>query len=243
MSAEGWIASVTGVIIAIGTVILVVYTPFGRAAWRAGGSLVTFLRLRQEPLWHRSGSWLHAHRTRVIEALILLAVWSLASLPLFRLLAAPPLWSWIAVAVASVASVFAVVLAYRSKPAIQAVASPTAVPVTNSPTAWPYEGLDSDSARRLDLLRQAYGLAAAMLKYIPDSADGLVPWGDVRQFNELIHRLDLEGVDLETFAIDASWAFEIDGVGTSERFVNSPRVARQLAGLVAYARDVGLGGR
>jgi hypothetical protein len=40
MSVEGWIASVTGVVIAVGTAILVFYTPFGPIV---GGGAAAFV--------------------------------------------------------------------------------------------------------------------------------------------------------------------------------------------------------
>jgi hypothetical protein len=232
MSVEGWIASVTGVIIAVGTAILVVYTPFGPAARRTGAALGAFLWVRLGQVWRRLSSGLRSDTTWIVVTLILLAVWSLASPSLFGVVAARPLWSWTARVVAGAASALAFVLAYRSQPAMPVVG----LPIPPRPADLESDALETAS-RRLDLLRQVYALSAAMLKHVPDSP-GLVAWDDVQHFNGLIYRLLADGLDLKAFEIPFTWTFQPGG--TSERFIDGPRVARQLEGLITYARAAGV---
>jgi hypothetical protein len=233
MSVEGWIASVTGIFIAVGTGILVVYTPFGPAVRRAGSALVEFLRPRLGQVRHRLASGLRGHRTGIIVTSILVAAWSLALPALFGAVAAHPLWAWTARAIAGAASVLACVLAFKSQ------AGSPVVDLQMAPQTLAVESNAQELAnRRLDLLRQAFAAAAAMLKYIPTEPKGRVSWDDVQQFNQLIYQLLAVNADVKAFEISFAWTFEIMGSG---RQVDAYRVARQLEGLITYARSTGVG--
>ena len=233
MSWGEWIASITGIVIAIGTVILVVYTPVGPAVRERTVAIAAVVRVRLVQAAQLGAFWRRSHPTFVAVTLILIAVWSLAVPSLIGIVPARHIWSWTAGAVAALASALALVLAYRSQSSIPLVGPPIAPKPTGTESA----ALQAAS-RRVDLLRQAYALAAAMLKYVPDSP-GLVPWNGVQQFNGLIYRLLGEGVDLNAFEISYTWTFEVEG-GT-DRYVEGSRVARQLEGLITYARAAGVG--
>jgi hypothetical protein len=95
MSVEGWIASVTGVVIAVGTAILVFYTPFGPSVRRSSVAAIAVVRAWLRPLANGLSSRLHSRWAWGVAAmLIVLSVWSLALPSLFPMVGASSLWTW-----------------------------------------------------------------------------------------------------------------------------------------------------
>lgn len=230
MSIEGWIASVTGVLVAIGTWIGLVYTPFGRAVRRTFRTSVAFVLRRGRQMGDRLSTSLDAHRAGVEATLLLLAVWLLASPTLFvGPVAWPPFWIWTTRAVAAAASGLACLLAFKQQ----------VVDLQIAPQAHAVEPNAQELAnRRFDLLRQAYALAAAMLKYVPADPKGQVNWDDVQQFNQLIYQLLAVKADVQAFEIRFAWTREVFGSG---RQVEAYLVGRQLEGMITYTRSNGIG--
>lgn len=118
MSVEGWVVSVTGVIAAVGTVILVFYTPFGPAVRRACVATAASLWRPLLQALLRLGSDLHRRTTLIVAVLILVAAWSLASPLLFSAVGVRPLLRLTGIVGAAVASVLALVIAYQKQPAV-----------------------------------------------------------------------------------------------------------------------------
>jgi hypothetical protein len=76
-----------------------------------------------------------------------------------------------------------------------------------------------------------------MLTYPPGDNLDRVRWTDVEQFNQLIYQLLALNVDVKAFEVLYVWTYERESV----RYVSGQRVARQMEGLVTYARSVGIG--
>jgi hypothetical protein len=213
---------IASVIVAGGTLILVVYTPFGKDLWRIA---VAGLVKAKRGIGIAFQAVLASFRNRRpfwVALLLVIASWTLAGFVLGDLsLEHVTLARIVLLAFAATMSGGALVLAFtqqRSRPV------PTVSKEVVEPIAVPQSADDAKALRVEKIRLQLYAATAAIHKYA-DPDGHYTDWDQLKPINALIYRLLGEGEDLTAFLVPTEWE---EGSG----YVEDRKLVPRLEGLL-----------
>jgi hypothetical protein len=217
---------VAGVVVALGTAIIVLYTPFGndlRRAWRWVGHGVSNTVRRIGTAGRAIIVSLKSRRSFWLTLLLLIVGWALAGFVKVDLTPVHgPLIGISLLFFAAVASTCALALALTERSS-----QPPAVPMNEPVDQHVHE--QAARAKRFALLHQQLWAAASAIKTY--GKDGRYTDSEqVKQVNGLIYKLLGEGEDLTTFVVPSAWV-----TGAS---VENSLLLPRIEGLLIYLNGV-----